>query len=116
MAVVPDNTTKMPCHCCGEQNEPGVVYCWRCSHYAHKTREECPDCLGRPWTFRVVDASKVPPPFIITAVDNGKLQAEASEKRELASVPGIEFYKRPPYKRRPALPGTLYATKKGGAC
>ena len=55
MAVVPDNTTKTPCHCCGESNELGVVFCWRCAHFAQKSREECPDCLGRRRTFDFED-------------------------------------------------------------
>ena len=44
MAVVPDDTIKILCHCCGERNELGVVFCWQCGHYAQKTRAECPAC------------------------------------------------------------------------
>ena len=48
MAIVLDNTTKTPCHCCGESNELGVAFCWRCAHFAQKPREECPASATQP--------------------------------------------------------------------
>jgi hypothetical protein len=51
--------------------------------------------LRRDWKYRVVDITKVPEEYLVPAderVQKGKLNAMAKKDKELAFVPGIEFY------------------------